>query len=119
MNDGASAAWRPTASELARRGALPGAWVLVVILFGALEPDTFLTTANFQTIFGSQAVLAVVALALLFPLTAGDYDLSVASVVSLAAMVTAVLNVNEGWPVGWAALAAVAAGVLVGFVRRC
>jgi ribose transport system permease protein len=65
---------------------------------GALEPSTFLTSANFQTIFGSQAVLAIVALALLFPLTAGDYDLSIASVVSLAAMVTAALNVNEGWP---------------------
>jgi ribose transport system permease protein len=111
------ALWRPTAYELARRGALPVAWVLVVVLFGALEPDTFLTTANFQTIFGSQAVLAVVALALLFPLTAGDYDLSVASVVSLAAMVTAVLNVNEGWPVGWAALLAIAAGATVGAVN--
>ena len=91
--------------------------MLVIVLFGALEPDTFLTTANFQTIFGSQAVLAVVALALLFPLTAGDYDLSVAAVVSLSAMVTAVLNVNQGWPVGWAALVAIAAGALVGAVN--
>jgi ribose transport system permease protein len=91
--------------------------VLVIILFGALEPDTFLTSANFQTIFGSQAVLAVVALGLLFPLTAGDYDLSVAAVVSLSAMVTAVLNVNQGWPVGWAALVAIAAGALVGAVN--
>lgn len=117
MNGRRRALSRPTAYELARRGALPVAWVLVVVLFGALEPDTFLTTANFQTIFGSQAVLAVVALALLFPLTAGDYDLSVASVVSLAAMVTAVLNVNEGWPVGWAALLAIAAGATVGAVN--
>ena len=91
--------------------------MLVIVLFGALEPETFLTTANFQTIFGSQAVLAVVALALLFPLTAGDYDLSVAAVVSLSAMVTAVLNVNQGWPVGWAVLVAIAAGVLVGAVN--
>jgi ribose transport system permease protein len=117
VNDRERALRWPTAYELARRGALPVAWVLVVVLFGALEPDTFLTTANFQTIFGSQAVLAVVALALLFPLTAGDYDLSVASVVSLAAMLTAVLNVNEGWPVGWAALLAIAAGATVGAVN--
>jgi ribose transport system permease protein len=91
--------------------------VLVIALFGALEPDTFLTSANFQTIFGSQAVLAVVTLALIFPLTAGDYDLSVAAVVSLSAMVTAVLNVNEGWPVGWAVLVAIAAGLLVGLIN--
>jgi ribose transport system permease protein len=93
---------------------LPAAWVAVIVLFGALEPSTFLTSANFQTIFGSQAVLAIVALALLFPLTAGDYDLSIAAVVSLAAMVTAVLNVNEGWPLAPAVIVAVAAGALVG-----
>jgi ribose transport system permease protein len=89
----------------------------VVVVFGALEPDSFLTSANFQTIFSSQAVLAVLALALLFPLTAGDYDLSVASVLSLSAMITAVLNVGHGWPVGWAALVAVGAGALVGAVN--
>ena len=47
-----------------------------------LRPDTFLTTANFSTIFGSQAILVVLTLALLVPLTAGDYDLSVAATMS-------------------------------------
>jgi ribose transport system permease protein len=102
---------------LAQRLALPAVWVLVIALFGALEPDTFLTTANFQTIFGSQAVLALVTLGLLLPLTAGDYDLSIGSVLSLTAMVTAVLNVNEGWPVGLAALAGLACATLVGVVN--
>jgi ribose transport system permease protein len=103
--------------ELAHRFALPLAWALVVALFGALEPSTFLTATNFQTIFGSQAVLVVLTLALLIPLTAGDYDLSIASVLSLAAMLVAVLNVDEGWPIGWAVLAAVGAGMLVGAVN--
>lgn len=89
----------------------------MIALFGVLEPDTFLTSANFQTIFGSQAVLAVLTLGLLLPLTAGDYDLSVASVLSLSAMVTAVLNAGEGWPVGLAVLAAVGAAVIVGVVN--
>ena len=100
-----------------RRFALPVAWVGVIALFGALEPDTFLTAANFETIFGSQAVLAVVTLGLLLPLTAGDYDLSVASVISLSAMVVALLNVNEGWAIGPAILAGLAAGVLAGLVN--
>jgi ribose transport system permease protein len=102
---------------LAQRLALPAVWLFVIALFGVLEPDTFLTSANFQTIFGSQAVLAVLTLGLLLPLTAGDYDLSVASVLSLSAMVTALLNVNEGWPVGLAVLAAVGAAVIVGVVN--
>ena len=50
---------------LAQRLALPAVWLLVIALFGVLEPDTFLTSANFQTIFGSQAVLAVLTLGLL------------------------------------------------------
>ena len=102
---------------LAHRFSLPLAWGLVVALFGALEPGTFLTATNFQTIFGSQAVLVFLTLALLIPLTAGDYDLSIASVLSLAAMLVAVLNVDQGWPIGWAVLAALAAGMLVGTIN--
>lgn len=102
---------------LAHRFALPIAWGLVVALFGTLEPDTFLTATNFQTIFGSQAVLVILTLALLIPLTAGDYDLSIASVLSLAAMLVAVLNVDHSWPIGWAVLAALAAGMLVGTIN--
>jgi ribose transport system permease protein len=102
---------------LAQRLALPAAWLLVIVLFGALEPDTFLTSANFENILGSQAVLVVLTLGLLFPLTAGDYDLSVASTLTLAAMVVALLNARHGWPVGAAILAALAAATLVGVVN--
>jgi ribose transport system permease protein len=59
----------------------------------------------------------VLTLGLLFPLTAGDYDLSVASVLTMSAMIVALLNVNQGWPVGLAIVAALAAGVLVGVVN--
>jgi ribose transport system permease protein len=100
-----------------QRLALPLAWGLVIVLFGVLEPDTFLTTTNFQTIFGSQAVLVVLTLALLIPLTAGDYDLSIASVLSLAAMIVALLNVDHSWPVGWAVLVALVAGAVTGAIH--
>ena len=102
---------------LAQRLALPVVWLAVIGLFGALEPDTFLTAANFQNIFGSQAVLAVLTLGLLLPLTAGEYDLSVASVLSLSAMVTALLDVNEGWPIGLAVVAALACALMVGVLN--
>lgn len=108
---------RLTPAELGQRYALAAVWGLVVALFGALRPDTFLTTGNFQAIFGSQAVLVFLTLALIIPLTAGDYDLSIASVLSLAAMVVALLNVEHGWPVGWAVLAAVLAGCFVGLAN--
>ena len=114
MTAGGQAAVRLRATGLGHRLALPAAWALVVVLFGVLEPDTFLTAANLQSILASQAVLVVLTLGLLVPLLAGDYDLSVAAVLTLSAMVLALLNVEHGWPVGWAILAAVAAGAAVG-----
>lgn len=98
----------------AERFALIVAWVVVIIVFGLAKPDTFMTMGNFQTIFGSQSVLAVLTLALLPPLIAGDYDLSVASMMGLSAMLIAVLNVQYGWPLGLAILAALGAAVVVG-----
>jgi ribose transport system permease protein len=97
--------------------ALPIAWLAIVIVFGILKPDTFLTSANLSSILASQAVLVVVALGLIIPLTAGDYDLSVASVVGLSAMLLAILNVNHGWPVGLAVVVSLAAGLVVGLVN--
>jgi len=100
--------------RLLERSGLVVAWILAIAVFGILSPDVFLTQENFSTIFGSQAVLVVLALGLLIPLTAGDYDLSIAAVLSLSSMLVAVLNVQHGVPLGLAILAALAAGALVG-----
>lgn len=93
------------------------AWLVVIAMFGLARPDTFLSWANFSTIFGSQAVLVIVTLGLIIPLTAGDYDLSIASVLTMSSLLTAVLNVNHGWPIWAAVVAAVLAGLLVGAVN--
>ena len=90
---------KPLTADLTERYALLAAWGVTCIVFGILRPDTFLTTSNFTTIFGSQAILVVLTLALLPPLTAGDYDLSVAATMTLAAMTLAILNVNHGWSI--------------------
>ncbi len=113
----AAGAAAPRVSDLAERFGLVAAWVLVIVIFGALEPRTFLTQANFATIFGSQAVLLVLTLGALIPLTAGDYDLSIAGVLTLSSMVVAILNVNSGWPIGVAILAALAVGAVTGAVN--
>ena len=57
--------------DLIQRVALPAAWVVMIIGFGIASPNTSLTAANFQTMLGSQAVLLVLTLALIVPLTAG------------------------------------------------
>jgi ribose transport system permease protein len=104
-------------AALLERYGLVIAWVIVIAIFGVLEPDTFLTPANFSTIFGSQAVLVVLTLGLLVPLTAGDYDLSIAGVLTLGSMQIAYLNVDLHWPIALAILAGLAMGALVGLVN--
>jgi ribose transport system permease protein len=93
------------------------AWIAVIILFGILKPHIFLTQANAANILGSQAVIAVLTLGVLIPMTTGDFDLSVASNLTLSAMIVAVLNVNEGWPIAAAIVAALLIGAGIGVLN--
>ena len=92
-------------------------WLGFIALFGAMRPDTFLTWANFSTIFGSEAVLVIVTLGLLIPLTAGDFDLSIAQTLTLVSMVTALLNARMGVPILAVIPVALLIGALVGVVN--
>ena len=99
------------------RLALVIVWAATIAVFGYLRPDSFLTWSNFATILGSQSVIVVTALGLIIPLTAGDYDLSIANNLTFAATLLAVLNVNHGLPIGVAIAAALAAGLAIGLVN--
>jgi ribose transport system permease protein len=108
---------RRAATSFIERFALLGGWLVLIVVFGALLPDTFLTTQNFQGILGSQAVLVVLTCALLIPLTAGDYDLSITGTLTLAQMMLGVLNAQHGWPVGLVILLCLAMGACVGILN--
>src|SRR5829696_1163725 len=49
---------------LGARFAVVGVWLALIAVYGALSPDTFLTTGTFQTIFGSQLALVFLSAAL-------------------------------------------------------
>ena len=98
----------------AERWILLWVWLLLIAVFSALRPTAFFTFGNAQTIFGSQSTLAFVSLAVLFPLMAGEFDLSVGATLGLVTSVVAVLNVNLGWPIAVAVVASLAIGGLVG-----
>lgn len=106
-----------SARAAVQRYALVGAWAIVIVVFCLLRPDTFATTGNVQNILGSQAVLLVLTLGLLLPLTTGDFDLSIASVLTLSGMVLALLNGEHGWPLLPAIAAALACGLAIGLVN--
>lgn len=114
---GARAKRRPGAAMLVSRYGLVVSWGVVVLIFSLLQPATFATAADFQTIFSSQAVMLVLALALLPSLAAGEYDLSVAGTLGVSLVLVGYLNVVHGWPIGWAIVVALVAGTTVGLVN--
>ena len=92
-------------------------WLAFIALFGSVRPDTFLTWSNFSTIFGSEAVLVIVTLGLIIPLTAGDFDLSIAQVLTLVSMATAILNARLGVPLVVVIPMVLALGALIGLIN--
>ena len=99
------------------RWALVLVWIVVIAIFSIAEPSTYFQTSNFQTIFGSQAVLLMLSLGLMLPLTTGDFDLSIASNLALSSMLIAVLNVNDGVGIIPAMLAGVGASTFLGILN--
>ena len=97
--------------------ALPAVWLLVIIVFCFIKPETFAQWSNASSILSSNAVLVVITLALIIPLTTGDFDLSVASVAGLSAVVVAHLNVNMDWPLFAAIIAALLVAILIGLIN--
>jgi ribose transport system permease protein len=107
--------WGPV--ELGERYGILVLWAVVIVVFSLLRPHTFPTSANFETIFGTQAVQLVITLGLIVSLTAGEFDLSVASVMGFGATMVALLNVNHGWPLIPAIAATLVVGLIIGSVN--
>jgi ribose transport system permease protein len=103
--------------DYAERYALIIAWIIVVVVFSILAPASYFKVQNFTTMFGTQTTLVILAFALLIPLTAGDYDLSVAATLTMSGMIVAVLNAQHGVPIGLAILIALSFGALAGLVN--
>lgn len=103
------------AGTFAARFAVVGVWVLLAVFFGAMRPETFLTSGSFQSIFGSQYALVFLCASLLCTIVVGEFvDMSVASNFGLAAIFVTVMTVQHDWNVWLAALAAIVVATLVG-----
>jgi ribose transport system permease protein len=104
--------WRRIAPVLGGLSAL----VVVIVVFSALKPDTFATTANLKVIVSQSAVAAILAAGLSVSLIAGVFDLSFTATLSLAAIVVAAL-INGGMPWPLAVLVALLVASAVGVVN--
>ena len=63
-------------------------WAFFIIVFSIWVPDTFPTTSTLHSVAAQQAVTGMIALAVLIPLAAGAYDLSVGATANCAGILS-------------------------------
>ena len=92
-------------------------WGAFIIVFGLWTPGQFLTTATLHSVASQQAITGMVALAILIPLSAGLYDLSVGATANVTGVLAVVLINNDHFAVVPAVLVAIGVGVLIGVIN--
>jgi simple sugar transport system permease protein len=91
-------------------------FVLLLAFFMWRAPSAFLAPNMYTTFLTTLPPLVLLAIGLTFVIGAGEIDLSFPSVIAFSGFVFAVLFKEYNW--GWfAVIAAIASGVLVGFVN--
>jgi simple sugar transport system permease protein len=98
-------------------GAVVGA-ILVWVLFAILAGDKgFLSLRGTATYLEVAAQVGIVGSAVALLMIAGEFDLSVGSMVGAAGMIVAMGIGEFGWPVWLAVLAAFAFALIIGFIN--
>jgi ribose transport system permease protein len=90
------------------RFALLIVWAILIAAFSIAMPNSFFNWGNFSIMFASYAPAALLALAIIVPLTAGDYDLSVGATLTL---------VWHQMPILLVLAIVIAMGVVIGLVH--
>ncbi|RVW07436.1 ABC transporter permease [Prescottella agglutinans] len=91
----------------------------MIIGFTIALPGVFLTSSNLVAVVNNQAIAAIVALGLLFPLAAGVFDISIGGVITLSVISSAsMFQATSGrMPVIAVIVITLLAGSLAGFVN--
>jgi len=93
---------------------------LLIVLFGAASPKSFLTFSNMFTVVRQSSIMGIATVGLLFVMVAGGIDLSIGSVVSMESILAAVLIARVGMSLFPSYLISLvvstAVGILTGFI---
>ncbi|TXH30759.1 MAG: ABC transporter permease [Actinobacteria bacterium] len=97
-------------------GSLPAVAGLIalIIVFTALQGDTFLSAFNFANLINQSAMIIVLAMGLIFVLLLGEIDLSAGFAAGTCAAVLGVTLTEKGWPLLLALAATLLTGVVIG-----
>ncbi len=103
--------------SIVSRYALVGVWLVVFLVFAAIEPSVLLTAGTFQTIFGSQQALVFLGMAAVITFQVGEFDLSISAILGMSATIVPVLVIEHGWDPYAASVVAILAAVAVGAIN--
>lgn len=104
-------------SQLLGRYAVLLVLIAMIAVFSVLRPDTFFTAGNFTSLANSQAVLLILSLALIFPLSVGEFDLSIAANLGFGAILLGFLNGEAHLPLGLSVVIVLIVGAIAGAVN--
>ena len=91
--------------------------VLLVALYAAILPQTFLSPQTFRAVLSASVIVSFLALAEMVVIASGNYDLSVAYALGLTHIVAMGLLVNVGLPWPLVVVATVLAGAAIGLAN--
>lgn len=113
---GGGAGYRRVLRLVARFGLL-AVLVLIIVVFGALKPSSFLTFANLKSSATIAAPLLVLSVGLTVPLSMGEFDLSIAqnAQLSAAALIWMMSVAHIAW-LPAIAITAIGAGLVGAFI---
>ena len=103
------------ATDLSRYVVYIGFAIIFLAFAVVLYDDGFLSTTNLVNIVQQTTPITIMAIGMVFVLTAGEIDLSIGSIVAISALVAAVVLREHAWLVG--AAAGLGAGLLIGAIN--
>jgi ribose transport system permease protein len=89
----------------------------LILVFSLLLPETFPTVTNFQSIVSNQSTVALLALAVMIPMAADEFDLSVGYVLGLTHILAVGLQTRSDVPWVAVVLIVIVAGGFVGLIN--
>lgn len=92
-------------------------WAIFIVVFGLWKPDLFLSWDNVHSIASSQAIIAMLGIAVLVPLAAGVFDLSIGATANMTAVIVAQQQTQQHWGITGSIAVAVLIGAVIGAVN--
>jgi ribose transport system permease protein len=92
-------------------------WAGFIAVFGIWKPGLFFTEATAHSVAAGQAVSAMIAVALVVPLAAGAYDLSLGAVANLSTIIVTALQTSHHQGMALSIVVAVGVSAVIGAIN--